>query len=82
MYNLHLTDDDVRTIDFVGYRYAWSQWLQDNCQTGDNELPEHVAWELQSACKSDTDGNHSMFPMLDLRSHLAKKLRRLLNAIT
>lgn len=81
MYNLHLTDDDIRTIDFVGYRYAWSSWLQDNCQTGDNELPEHVAWELQEAFESDTNGGHSMFPMLDHSCNLAEKLFRLLDAI-
>jgi len=74
-YRLELTDDDWHTIDFVGHRYHWSEALQvelarsevdeevhDTCRVYD--IPEHIAWTLNDAFDADTEGGHSMFPML------------------
>ena len=78
-YTLTLTNDDIRTISFVGGRYAWSDALR-GMDTGTHELTEPEAWELSEAFESDTEGGHSPFPMLgpiDLRD----KLNRLWESI-
>jgi len=63
MYKLDLTENDIKTISFVGHRYAWSDALK-NMQQGANEIPEHEAWEITRAFEDDTEGGHSPFPML------------------
>ena len=73
MYTLHLTEEDITTIAFVGYRYGWSEVLS-SLGEGENEIPEHEAWEIISAFEQDTEGGHSFFPMLNHRSELAGKL--------
>ena len=71
--NLTLTEEDVDTIAFVGGRYGWSDAL-DTYDVGDNDIPEHEAWEIRDAIDSDMEGGHNAFPMLDTRSELAGKL--------
>jgi len=81
MYVLELTDDDMRTIHFVGGRYCWSDALARHCHAGTNRIPEFVAWEIKQAFEDDTDGGHSFFPMLDQHSELATKLFSFLESI-
>lgn len=69
-YKLHITEEEMSTIDFVGYRYGWSHALQDHCVVGDNNIPEHIAWEIKDAIEEDD----ALFPMLDPRSSLYEKL--------
>ena len=71
--NLTLTEEDVDTIAAVGGRYGWSDAL-DTYDVGDNDIPEHEAWEIRDAIDSDMEGGHDAFPMLDTRSELAGKL--------
>lgn len=44
-------------------------------------IPEHTAWELKEAFESDTEGGHSMFPMLQTPSALSVKLYEFLDRI-
>lgn len=74
MYSLTLTDDDFRAIDFSGYRYGWSDAL-GSLETGENQIPEHEAWEIAEAFEADTEGGHSPFPLLAEDSELYDKLR-------
>lgn len=80
-YTLHLTAEDMETVQFVGNRYSWADAILDHCEEGDNEIPEHVAWELQGRFEEDTEGGHSYFPMLDGRSDLAEKLYNFMMSI-
>ncbi len=73
MYTLTLTTEDVSTIAFVGGRYGWSEALS-SLGEGENEIPEHEAWEINESFQEDTVGGHSFFPMLDHHSDLAGKL--------
>jgi len=79
-YAIILTEDDVNTIAFVGNRYAWSEALLA-LEAGENKLTEPEAWSIKEAFERDTEGGHSLFPMLDARSDLAAKLIAFLNAI-
>ena len=72
-YHLELNEADVRTIAFVGARYAWSEALLA-LDVGRNELDEVDAWRIKDAIESDMVGGHSAFPMLDSRSELYRKL--------
>lgn len=72
-YRLALTGLDVRTIAFVGTRYAWSQALL-SLEEGENLLSEPDAWDIAAAFDADTEGNHAMFPMLSPDSELHAKL--------
>jgi hypothetical protein len=81
MYHLHLTESEMKDICFVGYRYGWSNSLAKHCNIGDNDLSELVAWEIREAFDSDTEGNHSMFPMLDSNSELYEKLLKFWESI-
>lgn len=80
-YTLDLTAEDFDAIDFARGRYGWATALWENCEEGRNEIPENVAWELQEAFESDTEGNHSYFPCLDGQSDLAEKLYTFMLAI-
>lgn len=80
MYHLILTAEDVDTIAFIGTRYGWSTALL-GLNEGENLLHEHEAWSIAQACESDTQGNHSFFPMLNGRSELADKLHDFLGSI-
>ena len=71
-YTLDLTHDDINTIAFVGARYCWSDVIP--LIEGPQEIVEHEAWEMIEAFDRDTEGGHSMFPMLDHNSDLADKL--------
>ena len=81
MYILELTEDDFRTINFVGYRYSWSKTLQDNTRVGINKIPEHIAWNIKDEFEADTEGGHSFFPMLDPNCTLAEKLFKFMDEI-
>lgn len=72
-YFLALTEDDVRTIAFIGDRYDWSNALR-LLDAGENQLAEHEAWRIADAFASDTEGGHTPFPMLDPQSDLFAKL--------
>ena len=81
-YRLTLTENDIRTIWHVGGRYGWSEALiSAGMERGDNEIPEHAAWELAEAFASDEEGGHAPFPMLDGSSDLCRKLFQFWNAI-
>ena len=80
-YRLTLTGDDLRTIGFVGSRYAWSDALWRLCNEGENDLAEHEAWTLREAFDADTVGGHGLFPMLDGNSELSRKLLHLWDTI-
>lgn len=73
MYTLTITEQEADTIAFVGGRYAWSEAL-GSLGVGTHDIPEHEAWGISEAFETDTEGGHSMFPMLDHRSPLAEKL--------
>lgn len=73
MYTLTLTKEEADDIHFVGHRYCWSNALSWVAE-GENEFTEAEAWEVRDAFDADTEGGHSMFPMLDSRSELCKKL--------
>ena len=79
-YTITLTEQDVGTIAFVGFRYGWSDALR-GLEAGDNILAEHEAWNIRDAIESDTEGGHSYFPMLDGRCELADKLYAFLESI-
>lgn len=79
-YNLILSDSDIETIRFVGYRYGWSDALS-GFSAGENPLTEAEAWEISEAFTSDAEGGHSMFPMLDPRSSLCEKLFKFYESI-
>lgn len=80
MYKLNLTESDIETIDFVGHRYNWSESLRD-MEQGENEIPEHEAWEIRDMFDLDTEGGHSYFPMLDHSSELCAKLIQFMDEI-
>lgn len=80
MYRLELTTEDVRDIRFVGDRYFWSLVLL-GFDAGTHEFSEQEAWAIQSSFEADTEGGHSMFPMLDPNSELAAKLYAFLDSI-
>ena len=87
-YKLTLTKEDRKAIDWIGDRYSGAPALYrawQACETdperdwsdeGDFNLviPEHVAWEIQSAVDEDMDGGHSAWPCF------APSLRDKLNA--
>ena len=72
-YCLLLTEEDVRTIAFVGARYSWAQALLA-LEEGENELSEPEAWEIAEAFDADAEGGHALFPMLAPDSDLYAKL--------
>lgn len=75
MYTIELTEDDCKDINFVGHRYCWSSELQNKfVRPGTNKFREIDAWDIKFAFESDTEGGHSMFPMLDSNSELYSKL--------
>jgi hypothetical protein len=73
-YELNLSEDDMSAVCFSGGRYEWSRALLFYLTEGHNEVPEHVAWELAEAFKSDTEGGHSPFPLLSPDCKLYTKL--------
>jgi hypothetical protein len=85
-YRIELSSEDIRTLIFIGGRYAWSDALlaltnEDDDGTATIDLAEHKAWELSAAFESDTEGGYWEIPMLDGRSELARKLYSFLNSI-
>lgn len=82
-YSIELTQQDIDTIYFVGGRYCWSDSLQNKIdgEPGTLELEEHEAWGLNDDFESDTEGGHSLFPMLDPTSALASKLYHFMGEI-
>lgn len=80
MYRLTLTVEDVDTIAFVGTRYGWSTALL-GLDKGTNVLRESEAWAIAEQMEEDTEGGHSLFPMLDGTSELAEKLAAFLDSV-
>jgi hypothetical protein len=80
MYQLNLTEEDIKTIAFVGGRYCWSEAMR-HLTVGVNLIPEHEAWEIFEAIELDTVGRHDPLPMLDPRSELAEKINDFINCI-
>ncbi len=74
MYTLIMTEQDMDTLYWVNRHYCWSSALLDIVSVGTNEIPEHIAWMLQIAFIADTEGGHTLFPMLDPLSTLWDKL--------
>ena len=73
------TEDEVRTICFVGKRYDWSTSLLEHIEIKENGTGrlELTPSELSSICEaieSDMEGGHNAFPMLAPSSELAEKL--------
>ncbi len=81
MYHLTLTADDFAAICFSGGRYEWSRAILFYLEEGENEIPESMAWTLQEAFDSDTEGGHSYFPLLAGDSALYQKLSDFITSI-
>lgn len=77
MYTIELTEDDMKAIRFIGYRYEWSNWCRNNLEVGINDLREHMAWEFVDAVNADD----CLYPMLDTNSRLFDKLNTLYNEV-
>lgn len=80
MYCLTLTEEDIKTIAFVGGRYCWSHALRCMVE-GENKLAESEAWEICEEFERDTEGHHPFFPMLDPSSELYEKLSAFMNHV-
>ena len=78
-YQIVLTDDDCRTIAWVGERYGWTTNLPTNA--GIINMPEHEAWEWKDAVEGDMEGGHSIFPCLNHKSDLFDELLKLYQSI-
>tara|TARA_R100000808_G_C2147583_1_gene155575 strand:+ start:1224 stop:1550 length:327 start_codon:yes stop_codon:yes gene_type:complete len=74
---IHLDRNELRTIEFIGGRYNWSDALACYCDVGENTFTWEEAQSLAECFSKDTDGGHSMFPMLDVNSALHDKLSTL-----
>lgn len=88
-YSIKLTKDDVKTFEWVGVRYGWSDAFlalypnkfQGLPKSGKNEFAEHEMWEWKEAVDGDMEGGHSIFPLLDPDSELWDKLFKLYESI-
>ena len=80
-YVIELTSEDWKAIEWTGHRYGWSESLIEHTQTGANEIPEHIAWEIREAMESDTEGGDSYFPCLNPKSDLYEKLITFIDSI-
>ena len=75
MYEITFTSDDLKTIAFVGGRYAWSEALLEVAHEGVVSIPEHKAWEIADAIGVEVGyADGGLMPMLDERSELFDKL--------
>jgi len=72
-YTLVFTPEDVATCRFVGNRYCWSSVLK-NLDADTHTFGESEARGMLKEFEKDTEGGHTMFPMLDMRSSLANEL--------
>jgi len=81
-YVLEITDQDIKTIKFVGHRYSWSDILLDyivvNCF-------EHLQIEMTEAeahdWKQAIEEEDSLFTLLDNQSELYSNLVKLWQSI-
>lgn len=80
MYKLVLTEEDLNTIAFCSNSYSWAYALYPY-ELGENNIPEHEAWEIKDAFEEDMKGGHSIFPMLNPNSDLYNKLIEFYNSI-
>jgi len=80
MYILELTDDDIDTINSIGYKYNWSESLK-GLNIGINKISESEAWFIRDSIELDMEGGHSIFPMLNPSSHLYTKLLEFYNEV-
>ena len=82
MYKLELTDRDIETIYFAGYRYGWSDTLiKMGLEVGENKFEEHQIWAWKDGVDGDMEGGHDGFPLLDPRCDLCAKLAKLYQSI-
>jgi hypothetical protein len=74
-YQITLDKEDCGAIAFSGYRYSWSNVLQENDldNPGTHNIPEHVAWEIKEAIWEDG----AFCPLLNPECNLARELLRL-----
>jgi hypothetical protein len=80
---LNFSKEDIATINWVGYRYNWSEELQKHVsEPGPVEFTEEEVSELSAAFDRDTEGGHDFFPCLRPGSELASKLQTLYIART
>ena len=88
-YSLLLSVEDIKTIDWVGDRYSWSSWLRERLYQANPILGEGLVlkfheyemWDFKDAIEEDTQGGHSMLPLLDERSELYGKIKNLLESV-
>ena len=80
---LNFTKEDVYTINWVGWRYNWSEELSKHVsEPGPVSFTKEEVSELSAAFERDTEGGHDFFPCLDPASELASKLQTLYTART
>ena len=72
-FTLHITPPDAETVGFVGNRYCWSTALSGYCGVIEFSTSEGI--QLCKEFMKDTEGNHQLFPMLDVASSLYRKLQ-------
>lgn len=75
---LSLSNEDMSAINWVGYRYCWSNALLDiPVSEGDNSLSPEQVEVLREAFDADAEGGHPYFPCLAPGSELSRKLANL-----
>lgn len=79
-YTITLTEEDTKTIDFIGSRYLWSEACSV-LDVGVNELTESEAWELSEAINEDLEDHRGMLPLLSPSSSLYTKLIDFIDSI-
>ena len=78
-YTITLDETDVATLGWARGRYGWGDFPV--LDVGTHEIPEHEMWAWRDAVDSDTEGDHSPFPCLDLESSTGEKLIKLYDSI-
>lgn len=65
MYQLELTDGEVRALEMVRGRYMWPEKLVKHLDPDTRVvlLRENEMWEWDMDCEKDEEGGHSAFPM-------------------
>ena len=73
-YRLQLTPSEMRAVEFVGGRYSWPEMLSAHASEGGLvAFTEPEMWQWTDDVDSDSDGEHSPFPMASV--DLAEKLQ-------
>jgi hypothetical protein len=83
MYSIKLTENDIKAINFVGYRYGWSDFLSVFLPVKKDDefyyidLDESEAFGLHNALEEDD----LMIPMLSPSSILHQSLIKFYNSV-